>query len=455
MSNTTPAILRRHLWALAASALSLASAQHLQAQATAPTATATAEPAAPALTLRATTDHADALYQVGETATFTIEATLNGQPVADAAVTATFSKDGMQAQPPQKLTLQAGKATLVGKLDAPGFLQLRVTSGKASALAAAGYEPLKLQPSLPVPDDFDAFWAAQKTALAEVPLKPVLTPVETTYKKVDAFDVQMPCAGGAPVSGYFGRPKGAAPKSLPAILTVHGAGVRSSSLGVVGWCEKAGGMLAMDINAHGLPNGKPAEYYDELSKTELKDYRFYGSNDRERCYFKGMFLRVIRALDFLTAQPEWDGKTLIVFGGSQSGFQAFAAAGLDPRVSFFCAGVPAGCDHSGNVVNRIAGWPKIVPRDSDGKPDPQVLEAARYVDCVNLATRAKCRGAAVSVGFIDTVCPPTSVYTAYNALTIPKSIHNDVLSGHSSTPAASKFMQDAALQHIREMKATP
>ena len=52
----------------------------------------------------------------------------------------------------------------------------------------------------------------------------------------------------------------------------------------------------------------------------------------------------------------------------------------------------------------------------------------------------------------DTTCPPSSVYAAYNALTVPKSIHTDVLSGHTSTPAASKFMQEAAAAHLEAMK---
>jgi cephalosporin-C deacetylase len=46
----------------------------------------------------------------------------------------------------------------------------------------------------------------------------------------------------------------------------------------------------------------------------------------------------IRAIDVLTEQPEWDGRTVAVFGISQGGFQAIAAAGLDPRVTFFAAG---------------------------------------------------------------------------------------------------------------------
>lgn len=409
-----------------------------------------AQTPAPALTLKASADHPDALYKVGETATFTIEAKLGGKPLADGKVVCVFSKGGVQSQPPQTLNVKDGKATLIGKLDEPGFLLLRATSDKASAMAAAGYDPLLLKPSMPLPEDFDAFWDAQKAALAQVPAKATLTAVTTGAPKgVSAFDVQIDCIG-KPVSGYFGKPLQAKAKSLPAILHVHGAGVRSSNLGSVYWALNEGGMLSMDINAHGLPNGKPKEFYDALSAGELKGYSNSNPQDRETVYFKGMFLRLIRAIDFLTAQPEWDGKTLIVYGSSQGGFQAFAAAGLDKRVSFICAGVPAGCDHTGSQANRISGWPKIVPNDAEGKPNAAALQASRYFDNVNFAIRAKCQGAVVTVGFIDTTCPPTSVYAAYNALTVPKEIHNDILAGHTNTPTASKFMQAAALKHVRE-----
>jgi cephalosporin-C deacetylase-like acetyl esterase len=405
----------------------------------------------PVIALKAATDRPDALYKTGETVTFTITVTQDGKPMADGKVTGVLSKDGVQPQPPQTLNVKAGKATIIGKLDEPGFLLLRASSGKASTLAAAGYDPLQLKPSMPVPDDFDAFWAAQKAALAKVPMKSTLTPVTAAAKNVDAFDVQVECLG-KPVSGYLGRPKNAKPKSLPAILHVHGAGVRSSGLASVSWAANEGGMLSLDINAHGIPNGQPKAFYDALSNGELKGYPQFGNKDREQCYFKGMFLRLIRAIDFLAAQPEWDGKTLIVYGSSQGGFQAFTAAGLDERVTFICAGVPAGCDHTGSQANRINGWPKIVPNDAEGKPDTTALQASRYFDCMNFAAKAKCKGAAVTVGFIDTTCPPTSVYAAYNALTMPKSIHTDVLAGHTNTPAASKFMQEAALKHVRAMK---
>jgi cephalosporin-C deacetylase-like acetyl esterase len=352
-----------------------------------------------------------------------------------------------------KTKLENGKATITGQLDEPGFLICRVSyqTNKLNfnALGGAGIDPAQIKPSLPVPDDFDAFWNEKKAQLATVPMNPNLTLVKSPVAEVECFDLQA-ASIGKPVSGYFARPVGAKPKSLPAILTVHGAGVRSAGVsGPAGWAKQ--GLLALDINAHGIPNGHPEKFYTDLANGELKDYRALGRDSRDTIYFLGMCLRLIRAIDFLTAQPEWDGKTVVVYGSSQGGLQAIAAAGLDSRVTFIAAGVPAGCDHTGVAMNRVNGWPKIVPNDKDGKPDAKVLNAARYIDCMNFATRTKA-GGIFTVGFIDGTCPPTSVYAAYNNFAGPKAIYHDIKVGHTNTPKASETMRNAVLKHLAEQK---
>jgi len=114
-------------------------------------------------------------------------------------------------------------------------------------------------------------------------------------------------------------------------------------------------------------------------------------------------------------------------------------------------GVPAMCDHTGAAVGRISGWPKLVPNGADGKPDAKVLEAARYYDATNFATRTKAAGI-VTVGFIDTTCPPTSVYAAYNALKSRKEIFNDPPSTHTVSANAGRAMRDAILRQVEATK---
>jgi cephalosporin-C deacetylase len=400
------------------------------------------------------TDRADAIYRQGETVTFNVKLLLDQRPVTDAEVRWTISKDGMAPTQTGTLKLVHGEGAVTGKLDEAGFLQCRVNfstpaNSTLNALGGAGIDPLQIKPSLAAPDDFDAFWSAQKKKLAGVPANPRLTPAKSPLAEIECFDLQADCVG-APVSGYFARPALAKPKSLPIMLTVHGAGVRSSSLGgAANWAKQ--GFLALDINAHGIPNGKPDQFYTDLGNGALKDYRAHGRESRETSYFLGMYLRLVRAIDFLTSQPEWDGRVLVVHGSSQGGGQSIVAAGLDPRVTFFAAGVPAMCDHTGMVANRISGWPKLVPRGADGKPEAPTLEAARYFDAMNFATRTKASGI-LTVGFIDTTCPPTSVYAAYNALTAPKEIFNDPPSNHAVSTRANQAMRNAILNHVAAQK---
>lgn len=406
--------------------------------------------------LSARPDRPAALYQQGETVTFTISLALDQQPAKNTEVQWSITKDGMPPVTNGLLKLENGTATVAGKLEEPGFLLCRATfttpdKKTVTALAGAAVDPTLINPSLPVPEDFDAFWTAQKKTLAAIPINARLTPVKSPIAETEAFDLQADSVG-APVSGYFAKPAGAKPKSLHIILLVHGAGVRSSSLGgAASWAKS--GFLAMDINAHGLPNGKPDAFYTALMNGDLKDYRTRGRESRDTIYFRGMFLRLVRALDFLTAQHEWDGKVVVVYGASQGGAQAIVAAGLDPRVTFFAAGVPAMCDHTGIIAGRINGWPKFLPSPYPGpdKPDRKIVEAIRYYDAMNFATRTQA-GAVFTVGFIDTTCPPTSVYAAYNNVTGKKSFHHDPDAGHTSTPKASAAMQQAVRAHVAELK---
>ncbi|MCP4638804.1 MAG: acetylxylan esterase [bacterium] len=396
------------------------------------------------------TDRPDALYHVGETVTFRATVTQGGQAVSEGKLVYALTDDGSTGLGDGELPLTGEPITVTGQLDHPGFLRCTITftstEGKAqTGTAAGGFDPLKIKPSLPVPDDFDAFWAEKKKQLAAVPMDPVLTSVESPVEGVTCFDVQVPCLGGMPVSGYYARPSDAQPKSLPAVLWVHGAGVGGSTNRAD---IAAHGMLVLDINAHGILNSQSSEYYKELRDGKLDGYPFHGREDRETCYFLGMYLRLMRGMDFLAAQPEWDGEILIARGSSQGGGQALVAAGLDSRVTALVANVPAMCDHTG-VIN---GWPRLVPRDAEGTPDPQVQEVSRYFDAMNFATRTAA-DALVSVGFIDNTCRPTTVYATYNNLPGEKRMLNEPLMKHAYPPEWNDMALNVMLEHIRERQA--
>ncbi|MEO7933398.1 MAG: acetylxylan esterase [Chthoniobacterales bacterium] len=404
------------------------------------------------------TDRPEALYHQKEQVTFNIDLQHNSLPANEDVVDWVLTKDGLPLGQQGQIPLKNGKASITGTLEEPGFLQCKVTykNGKTvvSALAAAGFDLTEIKPSLPVPADFDSFWADQKKKLASVPLKATTTPVPLPPHRdgVEVFEFSADCIG-APSTGYIGKPIGAKPKSLPALLFVPGAGVRSANLdGVAGWSKN--GILVAEMNAHGILNGQPSAFYGGLDSGELKDYRTRGRDSRETYYFLGVYLRVLRAIDYLTSQPEWDGKTLIINGVSQGGGLGLMASALDPRVTFSFIAVPGLSDHSGGLLGRIAGWPKVAPILPDGKPDPKVIETLRYFDSANFATRVK-TPIYFEVGFIDVICPPTCSYVDYNNLKCPKDIKNFPNFGHDLGPEIWARIKAKTLEHIAsQSKAT-
>lgn len=375
-------------------------------------------------TLVGATDKADGIYAVGETITFSVLFLADGQPQAGTRLKYTLKADG-DSTTDGELTSAQEPVTLQTKLDFPGWTYVLFTpvdaEGKALPLkrnssrgVGAMIEPEKIAYAGQKPSDYDAFWAARRAELDQVPVKATLTRVEAPAAGFELYDVQVECAGSKPVSGYLSVPAGAGPKSCPAVVTYHGAGVRSASK------PYRKGVISFDVNAHGLPNGQPAEYYKQLADTELKGYPHFNKDNRDEFYFNGMFLRVMRALDYIKTRPEWDGKTLVVYGGSQGGGQAIAAAALDPQVTLCVAGVPALSDHAGTRARprRQAGWPRLYAAAPDGALDEataQIARTAEYFDNVNFATRITCE-AYLSTGFVDLTCVPTSVYAVYNSL---------------------------------------
>jgi cephalosporin-C deacetylase len=401
----------------------------------------------------------------GEVTVFTVDISLNGTAVDSGSAVYTLSDDGYAPIESETLALTGRALEIAGKLARPGFLRCEVQvlrpDGEplagAKAIAAVAYAPELITPSRETPPDFDGFWSEQKSRLAQVPMEAQLTEVKAVEKYVvpenlELYDTQVRTSEEWPVSGYFSRPKGAAKGSLPAVLWVHGAGVQSANYAkaVEG---AAAGYLSFDINAHGIENAQPEAYYRLLfSDGRLKGYPHQGRENRDGVYFRGMFLRLVRAIDFLTAQPEWDGRVLAVMGHSQGGAQAIVAGGLDARVTFIGAGVPAMCDHTGMVRRRISGWPKLVPILSDGKADPRVAEVSRYYDAVNFASRCDAE-AVVSVGFIDGTCPPTGCYAAINQLRGQVEVINEPTMGHAAPLHIQQAFWEALKRHTERKKA--
>ncbi|MAX23804.1 MAG: acetylxylan esterase [Phycisphaeraceae bacterium] len=421
--------------------------------------------AAPKVEVKITTDRSDGVYKQGQPITFNVYATRDGKPMTD-TVTYTVSKDGARTLGQGEIDLGKQPAVITASLDEPGFVKLFVNvpghldykNREKPAVAGAAVDPELIKPSMPEPTDFDAFWESKKKLVLASPMKPVLTPVECKRDDVLAFDLQLNCPdgqgnpGGAPVSGYFAMPKNAQKGKCPAILFPHSAGVKTSYMNNPVDRGAAVGMIGLDFNAHGLPNGQSKSYYSKLYKGDLSDYRVRGREDRETYYFLGMYMRLYRALQYLKSRPEWDGKTLIVWGSSQGGGQTLVAGGLDEDITLLLAGVPAMCDHGAIAIGRKPGWPglfKSLDREKDKTTWANVLKTSGYFDAINFARRIKAP-IIMSVGFCDVTCAPTSVYAAYNVIGSDKQIYHGLDMPHRQNSDVWNLFKGAAFEHAKQ-----
>jgi cephalosporin-C deacetylase-like acetyl esterase len=388
-------------------------------------------PRAIAQEIVATPSKASALYAVGEPVRWSIE--LRGGTAS--AIRYTIKKNALTVVKEGALPLTDGKATLEAKLDEPGTLLVdlaaKLPDREVRALAGAAVAPEKLKPSVPRPADFDAFWKARIAELQRTPAAPRLEKVDVGNPKIEYYKIRMDNIRGTHIYGQLARPAGEGKR--PALLIVQWAGVYPlDKAWVIGRAET--GWLVLDINAHDLPIDEPAAFYDQANKTTLANYPAIGNDDRDTSYFLRMYLSCYRAADYLTRRPDWDGKTLVVTGGSQGGMQTIVTAALHPGVTAAVADVPAGCDLNGPEAGRAPGWPMWYWQ-TQGKDERKVREAARYYDVVNFAPRVK-RPVLIGLGLVDTTCPAPGVFTMANQLRGPKEVVVMPAAGHGGDHTA-------------------
>jgi len=311
----------------------------------------------------------------------------------------------------------------------PASWIVEVSWGEERASIGAVVDPGKFQPGTKRPSDMDKYWKAEKKILRALPMEVKTVSEEEVGKGFSCKDIELNCTGPKPARGYFAKPMDAKDKSLPIVLVVHAAGVKGS------WClskpqnamEYAKkGALCFDLNAHGMLNGQLQKYYDDLEAGELSRYYEKGIENREDYYFRGMYLRLIRTLDFLCSQPEWDGKRILVVGESQGGGQSLVAAGLDDRVSAVVATVPAMCDWGGTIAGNKGGWPNPFGSDNDRE---KMLETVPYFDAAHLLKNSKAT-LVVEIGNIDYTCSSNSIYAAINQAKGEKIVFNVPYRGH-------------------------
>ena len=372
-------------------------------------------------------DHTDWTYELNEPCRFTVQVFKAQNLLEGAVIDYAIGPEMYPTETKEQVVLKTGKLELKGKMSQPGFFQCKVKAhveGRTyEGLAKAAYAPAQIVATAENPTDFDSFWANAIEQARQTPLQPtmVLLPERCT-EKVNVYHVSFQnVRPGSRTYGILCMPK--QPGKYPALLRVPGAGIRPY-YGDVTTAEK--GAITLEIGIHGIPVTMTQDYYDKLFNGALWEYWKMNRDSREASYYYRVVLGSVRAVDFIQSLPEYNGQALGVTGSSQGGALSVMTAALHPGVTFYAAIHPAMCDHSGHLKKRAGGWPHYFYQQS---PTEAQRQTATYYDVVNFARRVKI-GGWFSWGYNDEVCPPTSMFSAYNSITAPKEFHPYLETGH-------------------------
>ena len=398
--------------------------------------------AADAPTVKAVPDRPDANYAPGEVATWTISGP-SGAPLSYE-----ITKDGADQVAKGTIDLSTGAAKVAASRQEPGALVLRIFENGNQALpkavGGALFDRTNIRISAGPPTDFDAFWKAKLADLAAVPANPVLEKAEPPPGSgpVDYWKVTLDNIRGSHVRGQLARPQ--ADGKYPALLILQYAGVyplKKTDVTV----PAQQGWLVLNISAHDLPIDEPDAFYAEQKNGPLNNYVYQGVENRETSYFLRMFLGCVRAAEYLASRPDWDGRTLVVTGASQGGFQSFATAALFQKTSAMLVCVPAGCDMLGPEASprRAFAWPYWDSNWGPKRDLEKVRKAAPYFDAVNFASRIKCPSL-IAVGLLDETSRPFGVISAFQAIKAPKELLVLARSNHYGTEGAQQLYSKTA-----------
>jgi cephalosporin-C deacetylase len=307
-------------------------------------------------------------------------------------------------------------------------------------------------PDQPAPDDLADFWASTLADARRHPLAATFEPIDTGLQLVETWDVTFAGFGGSPIRGWFHLPR-ARSGSVPAVVEYLGyGGGRGLAHERLLWPVAGYGYLIMDTRGQGS-SWSPGDTADPDGGGEPAHpgSMTKGILSPETYYYRRVYTDAVRAVEAVRSHPGVDASRVAVTGGSQGGAITIAAASLTPDLRGAATDVPFLADfpRATTLIDKdpyaeVARYLKAHRDQVD-----QVFRTLSYFDVANLGTLAKVP-ALFSVALMDTICPPSTVYAAYNRYAAEKTISEYAFNDHEGGQA---FHDRVKLDWVRQRLA--
>lgn len=274
------------------------------------------------------------------------------------------------------------------------------------------YLPPRLEPA-----DFDEFWSKTLADARQHPLDAVFEPVKTPMKLIEVFDVTFRGFGGQPIKGWLLVPRERS-GVLPCLVEFIGyGGGRGDPLDWLLWPNVGYILFVMDVRGQGSTwrTGDTPDLEVEPGNPQYPGFMTRGILHPDTYYYRRVFTDAVRAVEAARTHPAVEARRVAVTGGSQGGGIALAVAGLIPDLAAALPDVPFLC-HFRRATEIVDTYPyQELGNYCQSHRDKveRVFTTLSYFDGLNFAARAN-SPALFSVGLMDQVCPPSTVFAAYN-----------------------------------------
>ncbi len=304
----------------------------------------------------------------------------------------------------------------------------------------------------PRPADFDVYWDNALAEMRSLDPQVQLVPAEFQAPFADCFHMYFTGVGGARVHAKLLRPKHT-PAPHPAVLMFHGYTGNSGD-----WADKLGyvgrGCTVAALDCRG--QGGLSEDAGDVSGNTQRGHIIRGLSDAlnghpEKLLFRQIFLDTAQLAKIVMEMPDVDPARVGATGGSQGGALTVACIALEPRIRRAAPVFPFLSDYqrvwhidqAKDAYQELKDFFRLF--DPRHERETAIFQNLGYVDIQFLAPRIRAE-VLWGMGLMDTICPPSSQFAAYNKISAPKSLTVYPDFGHEGLPGINDIIYQFMLR---------
>lgn len=294
----------------------------------------------------------------------------------------------------------------------------------------------------PRPEDFDEYWDSALEEMHSIEPNLELVPHDIKSFNAECFDLYYTGVGNARIHAKYLRPKNS-DKPHPAVVILHGySGNSGDWFGHLAWVTQGYSVAAIDVRGQG-------GYSEDVGGTKgntLNGHIIRGlSDDPKKLLFRQVYLDCAQLAGIVMGMPEVDASRVGVTGGSQGGGLTLACAALEPRLKLAAPVFPFLCDYlrvwemdlAVGAYEELRQYLRLF--DPLHKNTDEMFRRLGYIDNQFLAPRIKSE-VLMLTGLMDTICPPSTQFAAYNKITSKKDVVIYPDFGHEGLPGSSDIV---------------